>query len=353
MWLTSSSIGRKFVMAITGVCLVLFLTFHVLMNSVALAWPAAYNQICMFLGANWYALIASIGLAVLFIIHIIYAVWLTLLNRKARGNDRYEVTSRPPQVEWSSKNMLVLGIVVVAFLVVHLIQFWARMQLAELTGCQYVAADGTTYAPEFGTLFLQAAFSLAWTPIVYIIGFVALWFHMTHGFWSMFHTVGWDNNIWIERLKCIGKWWTTIVVLLFVAQAILFTVKANNKDYLTDQKLQEQYAEFYGEKAEATLNEFTDFQMSLYKQEGMDQMAFKQKVMEYALSDLLPKLQPIMESANKLCPDATNEKLQQAQDLYEQLQQLAAQQRPAMEAPVEEEVVEEAIVVDEEPDSIN
>ncbi len=84
MWLTSSSIGRKFVMAVTGVCLVLFVTFHVLMNSVALLWPAAYNQICMFLGANWYALVASAGLAFLFIIHIIYALWLTLQNRKAR-----------------------------------------------------------------------------------------------------------------------------------------------------------------------------------------------------------------------------------------------------------------------------
>ena len=115
-------------MALTGICLVLFVTFHVLMNSVALLWPAAYNSICEFLGANWYALVASIGLAVLFIIHIIYAVWLTVQNRAARGSDRYAVTSRPPQVEWSSKNMLVLGFVVVAFLIVHLIQFWAKMQ---------------------------------------------------------------------------------------------------------------------------------------------------------------------------------------------------------------------------------
>ena len=85
MWLTSSSIGRKFVMAITGICLVLFVTFHCLMNSVALLWPAAYNVICQFLGANWYALVASAGLAFLFIMHIIYALWLTIQNRRARG----------------------------------------------------------------------------------------------------------------------------------------------------------------------------------------------------------------------------------------------------------------------------
>lgn len=152
MWLTCSSIGRKLVMAVTGVCLVLFVTFHCLMNGVALFWPEAYNDVCAFLGANWYALIASIGLAALFIIHIIYAVWLTLQNRKARDSSRYAVTSRPVQVEWASKNMLVLGIVVVAFLVVHLIQFWAKMQLAEICescvvcGCGNYCSEGAAWS---------------------------------------------------------------------------------------------------------------------------------------------------------------------------------------------------------------
>ncbi len=259
MWLTCSSIGRKFVMAITGICLVLFVTFHVLMNSVALLWPAAYNVICEFLGANWYALVASAGLALLFIIHIIYALWLTVQNRRARGADRYAVNSRPPQVEWASKNMLVLGIVVLAFLVVHLIQFWAKMQLQELIShdlTAYPQVGGAAAAPEFGTLFLQAAFENWYTPVIYIIGFIALWFHMNHGFWSMFHTVGWDNAIWIERLKRIGCWWTSIVVLLFIAQAILFTVQANNKFFLTDEALQEQYAEYWAEQAQGLIEEY-------------------------------------------------------------------------------------------------
>ena len=162
MWLFKSSIGRKFVMAVTGIALVLFVTFHVLMNSVALIWPAAYNQVCEFLGANWYALIASMGLALLFIIHIVYAVWLTLQNRAARGNDRYAVTARQPQVEWSSKNMLVLGIVVVAFLVVHLIQFWAKMQLQELREAELSVLpqlEGIPVGPAQGTLFIQLAFT--------------------------------------------------------------------------------------------------------------------------------------------------------------------------------------------------
>ena len=219
MWLTNSSIGRKLVMAITGVCLILFVTFHCVMNSVAILWPKAYNDICLFLGANWYALVASIGLAALFIIHIIYAVWLTLQNRKARGADRYAVTSKPAQVEWASQNMLVLGIVIVAFLVLHLVQFWSKMQLAELMG-------NHVPDPANGIYFINEAFKCWITPVCYVIGFVALWFHMTHGFWSMFQSAGWDNNIWMPRLKCIGNWWTSIVIVLFLAQAAVFTVRA-------------------------------------------------------------------------------------------------------------------------------
>lgn len=220
MWLTNSSLGRKLVMAITGVCLVLFVTFHCLMNSVAILWPAAYNQICLFLGANWYALVASAGLALLFIIHIIYALWLTIQNRKARGNDRYAVVSKPKQVEWASQNMLVLGIVVLAFLALHMVQFWGRMQLAEILG-------NHEPDPANGIYFINQAFGCWLTPVCYVIGFIALWFHMTHGFWSMFQSAGWDNDTWLPRLKKIGNWWTTIVIVLFIAQAAVFTMRAN------------------------------------------------------------------------------------------------------------------------------
>ncbi len=237
MWLSNSSVGRKFIMALTGACLVLFVTFHCLMNSIAICWPAAYNSVCEFLGANWYALIASAGLAVLVILHIIYAVMLTVQNRKARGNDRYAMSRRPKTVEWSSQNMFVLGVVIVAFLAVHMIQFWAKMQLQEIRGVHDVLP------PAAGTLFLHEAFSQVWTPIVYIIGFIALWFHLNHGFWSMFQSIGWDNTVWIPRLKKIACWWTSIVVALFIAQAIVFTVKAHENFYKTDPTLRQQYQE--------------------------------------------------------------------------------------------------------------
>ena len=235
MWLSNSSVGRKMVMALTGAFLVLFVTFHCLMNAVAICWPAAYNSVCEFLGANWYALAASAVLALFVLIHIIYAVMLTLQNRKARGSERYAISRKPASVEWSSQNMLVLGIVILAFLVVHMIQFWAKMQLVEILGCH------DTLPPAAGTLFLQEAFGQPWTLIVYGVGFIALWFHLNHGFWSMFQSIGWNNTNWMPRLKKIGLWWTTIVIALFFAEGIVFTVKAHEKYYLTNETLREQY----------------------------------------------------------------------------------------------------------------
>lgn len=289
-------------MALTGACLVLFVTFHCLMNAIAICWPAAYNSVCEFLGANWYALIASAGLAVLIILHIIYAMMLTVQNRKARGNDRYAISRRPKTVEWSSQNMFVLGVVILAFLAVHMIQFWAKMQLQEIRGVHDVLP------PAAGTLFIQEAFSQLWTPIVYIIGFIALWFHMNHGVWSMFQTYGWNNNIWMKRLKCISLWWTSIVVALFVAQAVVFTVLANKNYYTTDLALQEQYSEYWAERAE-TLNEELTAQfahaMKSVPENGDRNQALAAFFTSPECAEFVAAAKTVTEAAAKQCPDLT------------------------------------------------
>lgn len=239
-------------MALTGAFLILFVTFHALMNGVAIFWPTAYNVVCEFLGANWYALVGTLILAAAVVLHIVYAVWLTVQNRRARGHERYNVTSKPAQVEWSSKNMLVLGFVVIAFLVLHFIQFWAKMQFAEI--CEFRAAEMAdingnpiVVSPAAGTLFLQQAFSCWWVLVAYVIGFVALWFHLTHGFWSMFQSCGWNGRTWLPRLQKIGNWFITLVIALFIAEAVVFTVQANRNYYISEPALLEQYAEMAAE----------------------------------------------------------------------------------------------------------
>lgn len=219
MWLCDSSIGRKVVMSVTGIALVLFLTFHASMNVVALFSAEGYNMICEFLGSNWYAVAATLALAALVVIHIIYAFWLTMQNRKARGNNRYDVTSKPDKVEWASQNMLVLGIIVVLGMVLHLYNFWYNMMFAELRGDPYM---GGLHATD-GYGYIVATFSNPVYTVLYIIWLAALWFHLTHGFWSAIQTLGWNGKVWFDRWKCIGNIYTTIVILMFLVVALYFS----------------------------------------------------------------------------------------------------------------------------------
>lgn len=219
MWLCNSSVGRKVVMSVTGVALILFLTFHACMNLVALFSKDGYNLVCEMLGANWYAVAATLALAALVVIHFIYAVILTLQNRKARGNNRYAVTSRPEKVEWASQNMFVLGVIVVLGLLLHLYNFWYNMMFAELLGDPYM---GGIHATD-GYGYIVQTFSNPVYTVLYVIWLFAIWFHLTHGFWSAIHTLGWNGKIWFNRWKVIGNIYSTVVILMFLVVALYFS----------------------------------------------------------------------------------------------------------------------------------
>ena len=226
MWLIDSSIGRKLVMSVSGLALILFLTFHMAMNAVALFSGEGYNMVCEFLGANWYALVATLGLAALVVVHIVYAFILFVQNRRARGNQRYAVSVKPKGVEWASQNMLVLGIVVIGGLALHLTHFWSKMQLAEIMGIHEMVVAGHTVAPTNGAALIAINFSNPIIVVLYVVWLAAIWFHLTHGFWSALHTIGWNGKNWINRLQCISNVYTTIIVLGFIAVPILFFVKS-------------------------------------------------------------------------------------------------------------------------------
>ena len=216
MWLFNSSIGRKVVMSVTGISLILFMTFHGCMNVVALFSAKGYNMICEFLGANWYAVVATLALAALALIHIVYAFILTIQNRKARGNNRYDVTDKPAKVEWASQNMLVLGIIILLGLLLHLFNFWYNMMFAELTGM------ATPLHPADGFGYIKLTFSNPVFVVLYIIWLVAIWFHLSHGFWSAMHTLGWNGKIWFNRWKVIGLVYTTLLMAGFLIVVLAF-----------------------------------------------------------------------------------------------------------------------------------
>ena len=222
MWLFNSSIGRKVVMSVTGISLILFMTFHCCMNLVALFDGNAYNMICKMLGANWYAVVATLGLAGLAVAHIVYAFILTAQNRSARGDNRYEVatTVNAGKVEWASKNMLVLGIIIVLGLGLHLANFWYKMMFAELIH--------TTmgFDPTDGYGIMVYTFSQPLFVVLYVIWIVALWFHLTHGFWSSLQTLGLSGKTWFCRWKVIGFIYVTLLALGFLAVILTFYFKS-------------------------------------------------------------------------------------------------------------------------------
>ncbi len=219
MWLTKSSIGKKVVMSVTGIALILFLTFHAAMNVVALFSGDAYNEICELLGANWYAIVATMGLAALAVIHIVFAFLLTFENRKGRGQSKYAVTARPEKVEWASQNMLVLGIIIFLGLLLHLFNFWYNMMFAEIVGTM------GAYSPSDGFAWIQETFSNPVFVVLYVIWIVAIWFHLSHGFWSAIQTLGWSGKTWFCRWKIIGLVYVTLLMAAFLIVVLAFAFK--------------------------------------------------------------------------------------------------------------------------------
>lgn len=217
----TSSIGKKMFMSISGCILVLFLTFHMCMNLALVFSDDAYNAICGFLGANWYAVAATALLALVVILHIALAIVLTLQNRKARGSIRYRVTKREEGVEWSSKNMLVLGFVVIIGLVFHLVHFWYKMMWTELMGAHEVALGATMVAPTNGAAIVRYYFSQPLYLAIYLVWFASIWLHLTHGVWSMMHSLGLNSKVWFKRMKCISGVAATVIVGGFALCAII------------------------------------------------------------------------------------------------------------------------------------
>ena len=231
-FLTNSSVGKKVVMSLTGFALVFFILFHMSMNLTMLFSPEGYNMICEFLGANWYALVATVGLAVLVLIHFVYAFILNFDNYRARGKQRYAVTVKEKGVSWASKNMLVLGIIVVLGLGLHLVHFWSNMQLQEIMNHHAVAINGENYVSVTdGATIMMFTFSKWYNVVLYLVWFVALWFHLTHGVWSMFQSLGFANDTWYPRLKFASNVVATIILLGFAVVAVACYIQS--ADYLT------------------------------------------------------------------------------------------------------------------------
>lgn len=209
----TSSIGKKLIMSISGAFLLIFLLIHMVANLTILLGFDKFNAVCDFMGTNPAVQVMVPVLAFGVLIHMLYGVIISIQNLGKRGAQGYAVVNRPA-ASWASKNMLVLGIIILLGLGLHLMNFWTKMQLQEFMGGH--SAEG---AALVSALFQNPLYCL-----IYIVWFAALWFHLSHGFWSAFQTVGWNNTTWFKRLKCVGQIYATLICLGFVAVPLFFQV---------------------------------------------------------------------------------------------------------------------------------
>jgi succinate dehydrogenase / fumarate reductase cytochrome b subunit len=215
--LFTSSIGKKLIMSVTGLFMVLFLTMHMCLNLTSVFSAETFEAVCEFMALPIVTIMVPI-LAAGFLFHIVYAIILEVGNLKARGGvKRYEVSNKAATDSWAAKNMIWLGLIVLIGLVLHLTDFWANMQLQDLTGGT-AANPNTLLASTFGNWCITA---------LYLVWFFAIWMHLTHGFWSALQTIGWSNNKWQKRTKVIGIVVVTIIMGGFAITAIAACLKAN------------------------------------------------------------------------------------------------------------------------------
>jgi len=219
----SSSIGKKFLLSLTGLFLVMFLFIHLSLNALLLVDDGGelFNAAAHFMATNPLIKIMEPMLALGFIIHIIWASTITLQNQKARGKDRYASGNNTPDVSWASKNMYILGLTVLAFIIVHIAQFWVKFKITKELSPITIDIAGTHTEVENAYALVNATFGQLWVVIIYAAGSLGLAYHLSHGFWSALHTIGLSNTIWRKRWSIVGTAVAWLIGLGFSLIAVL------------------------------------------------------------------------------------------------------------------------------------
>jgi succinate dehydrogenase / fumarate reductase, cytochrome b subunit len=222
--LFTSSVGKKWVMALTGLGLILFLVVHVTVN--ACLWAVVFdpndngevfNKAAHFLGQTLVPRIIEIGLFIFFIIHIIQGFVLEVQNRKRRGVG-YKVKTRISESTWASRTMGIFGTLIFLFLVVHLADFWVPSRFGGLEPVTYPDTPGKEFHDLYRKMII--VFQELWIVILYVIGCISLAWHLIHGFQSSFRTLGLSNKKYIRMITITGYAFSIIVSLVFAMMPV-------------------------------------------------------------------------------------------------------------------------------------
>jgi len=249
----SSTLGKKLIMGLTGLFLCLFLIVHLVGNLQLFKDDGgkAFNEYSYFMTHFLPIKIISYLLYASIILHAVYALVLTVANKKARpvGYAQYNGAANST---WSSRNMGILGTVLLIFIVVHMSNFWAQyhwgglpyvkyeMSLSDpsavkvvplpisgspLVHSEYVDAQNGTEVVIAKDLYsvVHESFQHLWYVALYVLSMIAMGFHLYHGFQSGFQTMGWDHNKYKPAIDFAGLWVFSIIIpAVFAAMPLYF-----------------------------------------------------------------------------------------------------------------------------------
>jgi succinate dehydrogenase / fumarate reductase cytochrome b subunit len=227
--LFTSSVGKKLVMALTGLFLIAFLVVHVGLN--ACIWVPdhgeTFNKAAYFMGNTAVPRILEVGLFAFFIIHIVQAYSLTVKNQRLRKVG-YAVNYGNRGSKWYSRSMGLLGTIILLFLIVHISHFWVPSRLGGIASIHELEpATYSTNTKVYHDLYneMVQVFTGNWAlaiVILYVLGCISLCYHLMHGFQSAFRTLGVYNKRYIALISWTGYAFAIVVSLGFAMMPISF-----------------------------------------------------------------------------------------------------------------------------------
>lgn len=212
----SSSIGKKLIMSLVGIFLIMFLLVHLGINLlVFMESPEAFNKAANFMGTNLVVKVMEITLFGGFFLHMVYGLILSVQNWLARPIG-YKKTYNS-QTSFFSKYMVHTAIVLGIFLVLHLFDFYVKIKF--IGDISEVIYDGEPYH-DLSALVI-ARFKIWWVDVVYVIALLCLGFHLHHGFQSAFQTLGLNHQVYTPIIKALGVAYSILVTAGFISIPVL------------------------------------------------------------------------------------------------------------------------------------
>jgi succinate dehydrogenase / fumarate reductase cytochrome b subunit len=205
----STSVGKKIIMAISGIFLMIFLVIHLFGNLFLFVGEEAFNSYVENLDKIKPLIrVIEIVLALGFIYHIYNGIFLTLKNFSSSGFKRYEIKETSPEVSWTSRSMYISAAVIFFFLVVHLSHFWYNFNLVDIKKDYYN--------------FVVSSFHNFWYSALYVFSVLFLGFHLYHGFESSFQSLGLNHKKYTPYIVMFGKLYSIAITIGFASIPIYF-----------------------------------------------------------------------------------------------------------------------------------